>query len=97
MKLKTIKVEREASSPGWSKWISPDPRNYIMVCCDCGLAHRLQFYATRVDKRYATGRFTYKVLNRRHFGVLFRAQRAEAYTKQARKKVRQWQPKQRSG
>ena len=27
----------------WSEWVCPDPTQYFMKCCDCGLVHEMQF------------------------------------------------------
>jgi hypothetical protein len=27
----------------WSEWVCPDPEQYFMKCCDCGLVHEMQF------------------------------------------------------
>lgn len=27
----------------WSEWVCPDPKSYLMKCCDCGLVHEAQF------------------------------------------------------
>ena len=27
----------------WSEWVCPDPKSYMMKCCDCGLVHEAQF------------------------------------------------------
>ena len=33
-------VENEGD---WSEWVCPDPEQYFMKCCDCGLVHEMQF------------------------------------------------------
>jgi len=33
-------VENEGD---WSEWVCPDPTQYFMKCCDCGLVHEMQF------------------------------------------------------
>jgi hypothetical protein len=40
--VKRIHVERETAN-GWSRWLQPVRRGYLMACCDCGLVHRLDF------------------------------------------------------
>ena len=32
-----------ANDDGWSDWVTPVRRGYRMGCCDCGLAHTLDF------------------------------------------------------
>lgn len=63
--MKRIRKER-ATENGWTKWVQPVRRGYLMQCCDCGLVHRMNF---RIQK----GR------------VQFKAQRAVAYTRKARR------------
>ena len=44
------------------EWVQPRTKNYYIKCCDCGLVHKInfrlvgkehkiQFQATRIDKR----------------------------------------------
>lgn len=33
---------------GWSRWIPPRMTGYRMACCDCGLAHDMDFRVIRV-------------------------------------------------
>ena len=33
----------EEGDDGWSEWVCPDPKSYLMKCCDCGLVHEAQF------------------------------------------------------
>lgn len=37
-----IKHEVE-SAEDWSDWVCPDPNEYLIKCCDCGLVHEAQF------------------------------------------------------
>jgi hypothetical protein len=37
-----IKHEVDSASD-WSEWVCPDPTQYFMKCCDCGLVHEMQF------------------------------------------------------
>lgn len=55
---------------GFTKWIQPQPRGYLMVCCDCGLAHEMDFRVVGVRKLQAQ----------------FRARRANGYTRRERAK-----------
>ena len=32
-----------------NKWIQPVRKRYLMMCCDCGLVHELDF---RIDKKH---------------------------------------------
>lgn len=42
MKHKRIHVEKEGAN-GWSRWVQPVKRGYLLSCCDCGLVHRMDF------------------------------------------------------
>jgi hypothetical protein len=37
-----VKHEVE-SAEDWSEWVCPDPNEYLIKCCDCGLVHEAQF------------------------------------------------------
>jgi len=32
-----------AGRGGWSEWVEPVMKGYLMQCCDCGLIHEMQF------------------------------------------------------
>jgi hypothetical protein len=34
----------------WSGWVNPDPKQYFMKCCDCGLVHEMQFKVARYSE-----------------------------------------------
>ena len=42
MKNKRIRVEKEIAN-GWSRWVQPVMRGYLLACCDCHLVHRMDF------------------------------------------------------
>lgn len=42
MKHKRIHVERERDD-GWSRWVQPVVRGYLLSCCDCHLVHHMDF------------------------------------------------------
>lgn len=42
MKHKRIRVEKELAD-GWSRWVQPVMKGYLLSCCDCRLVHRLDF------------------------------------------------------
>ena len=31
----------------WSEWVCPNPKGYLMKCCDCGLVHEVEFGVVR--------------------------------------------------
>jgi hypothetical protein len=84
VKLKRMVKEREGEN-GWSRWVRPVPRNYMMACCDCGLVHRMEFVVVKVATRWKDGRWNGAVLPSRNYRVMFRAQRAPRYTAKQRK------------
>lgn len=83
--MKKIHVERELKN-GWTRWVQPQMRGYIMSCCDCGLAHRLIFRVRKITKKRKNG-YDFSVPAKGHI-VQFKAQRAPAYTKRDRRKAR---------
>jgi len=40
----------------WSEWVCPDPKGYMMKCCDCGLVHEAEFsvvrYKSETEREY---------------------------------------------
>ena len=40
----------------WSDWVCPDPKGYLMKCCDCGLVHEAEFglvrYKSETEREY---------------------------------------------
>jgi len=74
---------------GWTEWVTPLMERYQLACCDCGLTHTLEFYAVKLGKRMASGRFTYSNLPRKKYRVAFRAKRDNRATAQ----VRRWRKK----
>jgi len=45
-------IKHEVESPeDWSEWVCPNPDEYFMKCCDCGLVHEMQFKVAK----YAEG------------------------------------------
>lgn len=69
IKNKRFRKEEPEGPRGFSRWVQPEMRRYLLQCCDCGLVHEMQF-------RIAVGP------KRQH--VQFRARRAERYTAVAR-------------
>jgi hypothetical protein len=70
-----IRKEREVGPRGFSRWVNPAMKGYLLQCCDCGLVHELEFKAFRREKVYANGRYTLSTLPRTKYGVMFRARR----------------------
>ena len=40
-------IEHHVDGEGWSEWVCPDPKGYLMKCCDCGLVHEAEFGVVR--------------------------------------------------
>jgi hypothetical protein len=41
-------IKHEVELPeDWSEWVCPDPDEYFMKCCDCGLVHEVQYRVAR--------------------------------------------------
>jgi hypothetical protein len=40
-------IKHHGDDEGWSEWVCPDPKDYLMKCCDCGLVHEAQFRVVR--------------------------------------------------
>ena len=38
---------KRLKKPKANEWIRPVMKNYLMVCCDCGLAHWMDFMVIR--------------------------------------------------
>ncbi len=61
----------------WSEWVCPDPKNYLMKCCDCGLVHEAQFGVVRY--RSETERDDCDMVNDPNLQAVFRMRRSEEW------------------
>lgn len=68
MKRKRFRVEKELAN-GWSRWVQPVKRGYLMSCCDCGLVHRMDF-------RIAKGRVQFRAQRAPVYTRMERAKRS---------------------
>jgi len=64
----------------WSEWVCPDPTQYFMKCCDCGLVHEMQFKVVK----YSEGDEC-EAVDDQNVQAVFRARRTNPPTAQ-----RQW-------
>ena len=64
----------------WSDWVCPDPKSYLMKCCDCGLVHEAQFGVVRYKSE--TEREDCDMVDDPNLQAVFRMRRSE-----------QWSPK----
>lgn len=75
-----------AGPDGWTRWVFPKVEGYRMVCCDCGLAHDLQFRALRVLEESEDGRRAQvESLDPAEYQVEFRVRRNNRSTAQVRR------------
>lgn len=72
LKNKRFRKEKAEGPRGFSRWVQPEMKRYLLGCCDCGLVHEMQF----------------RVVGERKVKVQFRARRAERYTAVERAKRR---------
>jgi hypothetical protein len=72
-----IKHEVE-NADDWSEWVCPDPKNYLMKCCDCGLVHEAQFGVVRYKSE--TERDDCDIVNDPNLQAVFRMRRSEEWT-----------------
>ena len=71
-----IKHEVE-NADDWSEWVCPDPKNYLMKCCDCGLVHEAQFAVVRYKSK--TERDDCDMVNDPNLQAVFRMRRSEEW------------------
>ena len=62
----------------WSEWVCPDPKNYLMKCCDCGLVHEAEFAVVRYKSK--TERDDCDMVNDPNLQAVFRMRRSEEWT-----------------
>lgn len=62
-----------AGRGGWSEWVYPEHKSYLMKCCDCDLVHELQF-GTFLEREKKRGTFKVVMLPP-EIRVMFRARR----------------------
>ena len=74
-----IKHEVE-NADDWSEWVCPEPKSYLMKCCDCGLVHEAQFGVVRYKSE--TEREDCEPVEDPNLQAVFRMRRSE-----------QWSPK----
>lgn len=66
----------EPGRGGWTQWITPVMRGYLMRCCDCGLIHEIQFKIIQQTSREAKdGTWTAKKPRANGLRVAFKARR----------------------
>ena len=61
----------------WSEWVCPDPKSYLMKCCDCGLVHEAQFGVVRYKSE--TEREDCDMVDDPNLQAVFRMRRSEQW------------------
>jgi hypothetical protein len=61
----------------WSEWVCPDPKGYLMKCCDCGLAHEAEFAVVRYKSE--TEREDCDMVDDPNLQAVFRMRRSEEW------------------
>lgn len=82
---KAVKFDKKhpVTSDGFSEWVYPVMRGYLMACCDCGLVHEVQFKAIRqTGAEGANGMWPYEDVPKGR--VALRARRAKRHTARLR-------------
>lgn len=68
----------EEAEDGWSDWVCPDPKSYLMKCCDCGLVHEAQFGVVRYPD--TTEKDNCDMVDDPNLQAVFRMRRSEQWT-----------------
>jgi len=71
-----IKHEVE-NADDWSEWVCPDPKGYLMKCCDCGLVHEAEFRI--VCYKSETEREDCDIVDDPNLQAVFRMRRSEQW------------------
>lgn len=71
-------IAHEEGEGGWSEWVCPDPKSYLMKCCDCGLVHEAQFGVVRYKSE--TEREDCDMVDDPNLQAVFRMRRSEQWT-----------------
>ena len=72
-----IKHEVE-NAEDWSEWVCPDPKGYLMECCDCGLVHEAEFMVVRYKSE--TEREVCEPVDDPNLQAVFRMRRSEQWS-----------------
>jgi hypothetical protein len=62
----------------WSEWVCPDPKGYLMKCCDCGLVHEAEFGVVRYKSE--TEREDCDMVDDPQLQAVFRMRRSEQWS-----------------
>jgi len=67
-----FKTEFVTKKYGWTRYVNPKMKGYLLKCCDCGLVHEMDFKTFLVSE-YKGQRMGTELP--KQFQVLFRARR----------------------
>jgi len=70
-----FKTEWVKTTNGWTRWVNPKMKGYLLKCCDCGLVHEMDFEVL-VTSRYKKERIATPITSKQ-FQIRFRARRAK--------------------
>ena len=62
----------------WTEWVCPDPKGYLMKCCDCGLVHEAEFGVVRYKSE--TEREDCDFVDDPNLQAVFRMRRSEQWS-----------------
>lgn len=65
-----------AGTDGWCEWVEPIMDGYRMYCCDCNLAHEMQFQVLRKTRELPDGSWEADEMDPTEYRVSMRARRA---------------------
>jgi hypothetical protein len=71
-------IKHEVENADWSEWVCPDPKNYLMKCCDCGLVHEAEFGVVRYKSE--TEREDCDIVDDPNLQAVFRMRRSEQWS-----------------
>lgn len=73
MKKIKFKQYNPKTKTGWTEWIKPKMKGYLLKCCDCGLTHEFQF-RTIVESKHG-GKTWGTLISDPMFKIEFRVKR----------------------
>lgn len=79
--IKKAKLKRKKGS-NYTDWVRPEMTGHIMICCDCSLAHRINFRSLEIIKKHKDGAETGKILPRNKYKIEYKVSRSNKLTRQ---------------
>ena len=78
LEAKRRAAQDDDENDDWSEWVCPDPKGYLMKCCDCGLVHEAEFGVVRYKSE--TEREDCDIVSDPNVQAVFRMRRSEQWT-----------------